>query len=76
MAAPSNDVRAILTLINLSLEASPPEAAVESIRIEIAPRVPRPAQTDMFLLPAPAPDKLQTTIARLAALCGPATSAC
>ncbi len=71
VAAPSNDVRAILTLINLSLEAAPPEAAVESIRIEIAPRVPRPAQTDMFLPPAPAPDKLQTTIARLAALCGP-----
>jgi hypothetical protein len=71
VAAPSNDVRAILTLINLSLEAAPPEAAVESIRIEIAPRVPRPAQTDMFLPPCPAPDKLQTTIARLAALCGP-----
>jgi protein ImuB len=71
VAAPSNDVRAILTLINLNLEAAPPEAAVESIRIEIAPRVPRPAQTDMFLPPSPAPDKLQTTIARLSALCGP-----
>ncbi len=71
VAAPSNDVRAILALINLSLEAAPPEAAVESIRIEIAPRVPRPAQTDMFLPPSPAPDKLQTTIARLSALCGP-----
>ena len=68
VAAPSNDVRAILTLINLSLESAPPEAAVESIRIEIAPRVPRPAQTDMFIPPSPAPDKLQTTIARLAAL--------
>jgi protein ImuB len=71
VAAPSNDVRAILTLINLGLEAAPPEAAVESIRIEIAPRIPRPAQTDMFLPPSPAPDKLQTTLARLAALCGP-----
>lgn len=71
VAAPSNDVRAILTLIILNLEAAPPEAAVESIRIETAPRVPRPAQTDMFLPPSPAPDKLQTTIARLAALCGP-----
>ena len=71
VAAPSNDVRAILTLINLNLEAAPPEAAVESIRIEIAPRVPRPAQTDMFLPPSPAPDKLQTTIARLSALCSP-----
>jgi protein ImuB len=71
VAAPSNDVRAILTLINLNLEAAPPEAAIESIRIEIAPRVPRPAQADMFLPPSPAPDKLQTTIARLSALCGP-----
>jgi len=71
VAAPSNDVRAILTLINLSLESAPPEAAIESIRIEIAPCIPRPAQTDMFLPPSPAPDKLQTTIARLAALCGP-----
>src|SRR5271169_6419510 len=71
VVAPSNDVRAILTLINLSLEAAPPEAAVESIRIEIAPRVPRPAQIDMFMPPSPAPDKLQTTIARLSALCGP-----
>jgi hypothetical protein len=71
IAASSNDVRAILTLINLSLEAAPPEVAVETIRIDVEPRVPRPAQTDMFLPPAPAPDKLQTTIARLTALCGP-----
>lgn len=71
IAAPTNDVRAILALINLSLEASPPDAPVESIRIEVTPRTPRPAQADMFLPPAPAPDKLETTIARLAALCGP-----
>jgi protein ImuB len=71
VAAPSNDIRAILTLITLNLEAAPPEAAVESLRIEVEARAPRPAQTDMFLPPAPAPDKLQTTIARLTALCGP-----
>ncbi len=71
VVAPSNDVRAILTLINLSLEHEPPPAAVESIRIETSPRAPRPAQSDMFLPPAPAPERLETTIARLAALCGP-----
>ena len=71
IAAPTNDVRALLTLINLNLEASPPEASVNSIRIEATPRVPRPAQADMFLPPAPAPDRLETTIARLAAICGP-----
>ena len=71
IAAPTNDIRAILTLITLSLESAPPEAPAESIRIEITPRIPRPAQADMFLPPAPAPDRLETTIARLAALCGP-----
>ena len=71
IAAPTCDVRAILTLINLALEAAPPEAAVETVRLEITPRAPRPAQADMFLPPAPAPDRLATTIARLAALCGP-----
>ncbi len=71
IAAPTNDVRAILTLINLSLESAPPDAPADAIRIEITPRVPRPAQADMFLPPAPAPDKLETSIARLAVLCGP-----
>jgi protein ImuB len=71
VAAPSNEVRALLTLVNLALESDPPDAAVESVRLEIAPRIPRPAEVDMFLPPAPAPDRLQTTIARLAALCGP-----
>ncbi len=71
IAAPTNDIRSILALIILSLEAAPPAAAIESIRITVSPRVPRPAQADLFLPPTPAPDRLQTTIARLAALCGP-----
>jgi len=71
IAAPTNDVRSILALIILSLEAAPPAAAIESIRITATPRVPRPAQADLFLPPSPAPDRLQTTIARLAAMCGP-----
>jgi hypothetical protein len=71
LAAPTTDARAILTLIKLNLEASPPAAPVESIRIELTPRAPRPAQADMFLPPVPGPDKLDTMITRLAALCGP-----
>jgi protein ImuB len=71
LAAPTRDARAMLTLVMLALEGAPPEAAVETIRIEITPRAPRPAQADMFLPPAPAPDKLATALARLAAMCGP-----
>ncbi len=71
IAAASNEVRAMLALIKLKLEASPPDAAIESIRIEVDPRNPRIAQGDLFAPPSPAPDKLQLTIARLSALCGP-----
>ncbi len=74
IAAPSNDVRAMLAMVTLSLENSPPEGAVESLRIEAEPRHPRAAQTDLFLPPAPAPDRLEVTLARLAALCGPENS--
>ena len=71
IAAPSNDPRAMLAMITLSLESAAPEAAVETIRIEVEPRTPRAAQADMFLPQAPAPDRLELTIARLASLCGP-----
>lgn len=71
IGAPSNDVRAMLAMVTLSLESAAPEAAVETIRIDVEPRTPRAAQADMFLPPAPAPDRLELTIARLASLCGP-----
>jgi len=71
IGAPSNDARAMLAMVMLSLESLAPEAAIETIRIDVEPRTPRAAQVDMFLPPAPAPDRLEVTIARLAALCGP-----
>jgi protein ImuB len=71
VAAATVEVRSLLALLILSLEKSPSGAAVEGIRIAVHPRTPRPMQNDMFLPPAPAPDRLQTTLARLAALCGP-----
>jgi protein ImuB len=71
IGAPSNDARAMLAMVTLSLESLAPEAAVETIRIDVEPRKPRAAQADMFLPPAPAPDRLELTIARLAPLCGP-----
>ena len=71
VAAPTLEVRALLTLVKLSLEAAPPAAPVETIRVTLTPRAGRAAQADMFLPPAPAPDRLETAIARIAALCGP-----
>jgi protein ImuB len=71
VTAATNKVRSLLTLLLLNLEKSPPPQGVEAVQLSAQARVPRPAQDDMFLPPAPAPERLQTTLARLAALCGP-----
>jgi len=71
LLAPTGEVRTLLALIALNLEAAPPAAAVEAIRLTVEPRAPRAAQADMFAPPCPAPERLHVTLARLAALCGP-----
>jgi protein ImuB len=71
LPAPTNEARTLLALILLNLEAAPPAAAVEAIRITVEARAPRAAQADMFAPPCPTPERLHVTLARLAALCGP-----
>lgn len=71
LPAPTSEARTLLALILLNLEAAPPAAAVQAIRITVEPRAPRAAQTDMFAPPCPAPERLHVMLARLAALCGP-----
>ena len=71
VAAATTEARSLLTLLKLNLEKSPPPAAVEIVRLTVAARARRPAQNDLFLPAAPAPDRLEAAIARIAALCGP-----
>jgi len=71
LAAPTHEVRPLLGLLLLALEKQPPLAAIEGAILTAQPSHPRPAQNDLFLPPTPAPERLQTTLARLAALCGP-----
>jgi protein ImuB len=71
VASATNEIRALLTLITLSIEAAPPAAAVEAIALGVEARRPRPAQAGFFTPPTPAPGRLETTLARLVALCGP-----
>jgi nucleotidyltransferase/DNA polymerase involved in DNA repair len=71
VAAATTEARSLLTLLKLHLEKSPPPAAVETVRLTVEARARRPAQNDLFLPAAPAPDRLEAAIARIAALCGP-----
>ena len=70
LAAPTRDVKTILTCLRVEIEARPPRAAVERITLAAVPEPVRPAQLGLFTPPGPAPERLATTLARLAALCG------
>src|SRR5207245_2905690 len=71
LAAPTRDVKTLLTCLRVELEARPPRAAVERVVLAAVPEVVRAAQLGLFHPPGPAPERLATTLARLAALCGP-----
>jgi protein ImuB len=70
LAAPTRDVKTILTCLRLDLEARPLRAAVASVTVTAVPERIRAAQLGLFTPPGPSPERLATTLARLAALCG------
>jgi len=70
LAAPTRDVKTILTLLRTALEGRPPHAAIVAAALTVVPEAVRAAQLGLFAPPGPAPERLATTLARLAALCG------
>jgi len=70
LPAPTREVKTLLTLVRLELEARPPGAPVTGFAFTAHPDRPRRAQLSLFGPAALSPDKLATTIARLAALLG------
>ncbi len=70
LPAPTRDVKTLLTLTRLELEARPPGASVIGFTFTAQPDRPRQAQLSLFGPAALSPDRLATTIARLVALLG------
>jgi len=71
LAAPTRDVKTIVTLLRLDVEARPPRAAIVDVALTVVPEVVRPTQLGLFAPAGPAPERLATTLARLGVLCGP-----
>ncbi len=71
LPAPTRDVKTLLTLVRLDLEANPPGAPVAGFTFLAHPDRPRESQLSMYGPAALSPDKLATTLARLFALLGP-----
>jgi protein ImuB len=67
---PMRDHKVFLKLLLLDTEMHPPQAAVTAISISCEPVKPRVLQNGLFVPLAPAPDKLELTLARLAKLVG------
>jgi protein ImuB len=70
LPAPTRDVKTLLTLVRLDLEARPPGAPVCGFRFVAHPDRPRRAQLSLFGPAALSPEQLATCIARLVARLG------
>ncbi len=68
--APTADVKALAILTRHAIEAEPPREAIVGVRAVAVADRPRPTQLDLFRPTGPSPERLATTLVRLAALCG------
>jgi protein ImuB len=67
---PLTEHQTLLKLLQLHLERHAPPAPVIGFTLKLEPVAPKRLQGRMFLPPAPAPDKLQITLARIGGLVG------
>jgi len=67
---PMLDTRLFLKLLQLDLNAHPPGAPIVKVFLAADPAPPRPAQGSLFQPPAPEPEKLELTLARIRGLVG------
>jgi protein ImuB len=67
---PMLDTELFLKLLQLDLNAHPPGAPIVKIHLAAEPARPRPGQAGLFLPPSPEPEKLELTLARIAAMVG------
>ena len=70
LPVPMRDSKALLKLLQMDLEAHPPQAATLAVSLSLKPVLPRKVQNGIFLPLAPAPDKLELTLARIRGIVG------
>jgi len=70
LPVPMRDSHALLKLLQVDLEAHPPQAAMTAVTVALNPVEPRRVQHGLFLPQTPAPDRLELTLARIRGLVG------
>jgi protein ImuB len=70
LPVPMRESKSLLKLLQMDLEAHPPHAATRALSVSVKPVLPRTVQTGIFMPLAPAPDKLELTLARIRGIVG------
>lgn len=70
LPVPMQDAKVFLKLLQLDLQANPPQAPVKKIWLSAEPVRPRVAQSGLFMPAAPEAERLELTIARLRGFVG------
>ncbi|MBB5060182.1 protein ImuB [Granulicella aggregans] len=69
-AVPVQSKDLLLKLLNLKLQAEPPQAGILGVTLNAEPAIPQVAQRGLFQAQFPEPDKLDLLVARLKAIVG------
>jgi protein ImuB len=70
LPVPMRESKSLLKLLQMDLEAHPPQAPSIALSLSLKPVHPRTVQTGIFLPVTPAPDKLELTLARIRSIVG------
>jgi len=70
LPAPTRDIPTLLKLMQLDLSAHPPDAPVVAVTMRAEAAKPRATQGGLYSPPTPEPEKLELTLARIAAIVG------
>lgn len=70
LPVPMRESKSLLKLLQMDLEAHPPQAATMALSVILKPVHPRTIQNGIFLPITPAPDKLELTLARIRGIVG------
>ncbi|MGD0295835.1 MAG: hypothetical protein ABSE86_01890 [Bryobacteraceae bacterium] len=70
LPVPMRESKSLLKLLQMDLEAHPPQAATQALSVIIKPVHPRTIQAGIFLPITPAPDKLELTLAKIRGIVG------
>lgn len=69
-ATPTQNREVLLKLLNLELQAHPPQSGIVRVTLEAEPTQPQTAQRGLFQAQFPEPDKLELLLARLRSIAG------